>query len=342
MSLQFGRHISLVIATPGGQGIELGKLRIVFEVKRGDKQTPNSCDARVYNLSSSTANQLRSSKNGAPEFTQLVLKASYGNQPPAQLFAGSITQVRLGREDQKNSYIAFTAADGDEAYNFAPSAFTLAAGSLPMTAVQRIIGFMANFKYGDPTRASTDGQTTTQGYIPPDLNSNANRTIRGRVYYGNSRDELRQIADNNDCWCSIQDGQVQFVPKTGYIPETPILITPSTGLIGVPEQSQTGLKVRVLLNPSIKIGRVIKLDSSDINQLRYGLDQGSVKTNLVMPKGVTKVNADGLYYVMRAEHTGDSRGTPWYTDLTCLAVDATVIPKTVTQGSSISKVIYRY
>jgi hypothetical protein len=343
MSLQYGRNVSLIVASPSGQGVDLGKFRIVFEVKRGDKQTPNSCDVKVYNLSQSTANSLRANKNGVPEFTQLTLKVSYGTQPPQQIFWGSITQVRIGREDQKNSYVAFTAADGDESYNFAPTAFTLAAGSTPLSPIQTIIGDMARFAYGGPTKQSTDGQPITQGYIPPSLQHSTQRTLRGRTYFGDCQAELRSIAEQNDCWHSVQDGQLTFIPKTGYIPEPPVLITPATGLIGVPEQSQNGLKIRVLLNPTIKIGRVIKLQSSDVNQLRYGLDQGSVASNLfLLQGGATKLNADGLFYVMRAEHSGDTRGTPWYTDLTCLAVDVSQVPASVTASTTISKVIFRY
>jgi hypothetical protein len=343
MTVQYLRNVSLVIGKPSGDSIELGNLRVVFEVKRGDKQTPNSADIKVYNLSQSTANSLRANKNGVPEFTQLTLKVSYGTQALAQIFRGSITQVRIGREDQKNSYVAFTAADGDEAINFAPTAFTLAAGSVPVSGITAILADMARFVYGGPTSQSTDGQPTTQGYIPPALKNDTTRSVRGRVYFGNCQAELRAIAEQNDCWHSIQDGQLTFIPRTGYIPEPPVLITPATGLIGVPEQSQNGLKVRVLINPTIKIGRIIKLQSTDINQFRYSLDQGSVASNLfLLQGGVGKLNADGLYYAMRAEHTGDSRGTPWYTDLTCLAVDISQIPPSVTASTTISKVIFRY
>jgi baseplate hub protein gp41 len=342
LTLQYLRNLSLVVADPSGTGIELGKLRCVFEVKRGDKQTPNTCDVKAYNLSQTTMNALRATKNGVPEFTQLVLKVSYGTQPPVQIFWGSIGQVRIGREDQKNSYVAFTAADGDESYNYAPTAFTLSAGANPVTPLQRIISDMANFASSSPTQQTTSGQPTTQGYVPPAMTSSTNQSIRGRSFYGNCRDKLRQLAEANDCWYSIQDGQVTFIPRTGYIPEPPVLITPSTGLIGVPEQTQTGLKVKVLLNPNIKIGRTIQLQSTDINQLRYGQDLGSIKTNLVLPAGATKLNADGLYYVMRCDHTGDSRGVPWYSDLTCLAVDATLVPKSVTASTTISNVITRY
>jgi hypothetical protein len=133
-----------------------------------------------------------------------------------------------------------------------------------------------------------------------------------------------------------------MIPKTGYIQEAPVLITPATGLIGTPEQTQNGLKLRVLLNPAIKIGRVIQLQSTDINQLRYSLDYHATGSNRILQQGTNKLNADGVYYVMRADHTGDSRGTPWYTDLTCLAVDISQVPENVLPSTTISNVINRY
>ncbi|MNT44118.1 hypothetical protein D3C72_1806300 [compost metagenome] len=36
---------------------------------------------------------------------------------------------------------------------------------------------------------------------------------------------------------------------------------------------------------------------------------------------------DGFYYVMIAEHRGDTRGGDWYTEAICLAADATTIPE---------------
>lgn len=320
MSQQYLRKLSLIVADKSGKGLELGDLRVVFEVRRGDTQTPNTCDVRVYNTSTATSNALR--HRGASEFTQLSLKVAYQDQPLAQIFWGSIKQVRQGREDQKNSYIAITAADGDEPYNFAPVAFTLAAGSTPQNAVASMLGVMAQASLGSPTGGS-GGQPITQGYSPT---LSTNRSIRGRCYYGMTKDELRDLASGQDCTWSIQDGKLTFIPMTGYIPGPPVLITPSTGLIGMPEQTQNGLAIRTLLNPAIKIGQTIKLDSTDINELRLGIDTQSVASNLTLQQGAAKQNADGLYYVMRSEHFGDTRGTAWYSDLTCLAVDATVTP----------------
>ena len=69
MTQQYLRNLSLVVANPSGDGLELGSLRVVFQIHRGDTTTPNSCDVRVYNLSDATANTVDN------EFTQLALKA---------------------------------------------------------------------------------------------------------------------------------------------------------------------------------------------------------------------------------------------------------------------------
>lgn len=329
MTQQYLRQLSLIVADPSGAGIELGALRVVFEVRRGDTQTPNTCDVRVYNTNNNTSNLLR--HRGASEFTQLSLKAAYQGQPLAQIFYGSIKQVRQGREDQKNSYVAITAADGDEPYNFAPVAFTMAKGNLAQNAVTSILGTMALATQGSPTGGS-GGQPLVKGYMPE---FNPNQFIRGRVYFGSARDEMRDFAKSQDCKWWIDNGQLNVVPLTSYINSAPILITPKTGLIGVPEQTQNGLSVRVLLNPSIKIGATIKLDST-INELRLGLDNQSVGNNLTLQQGAAKLNGDGLYYVMRAEHFGDTRGNAWYTDLICLAVDATVTPPSSVAQAAIS------
>lgn len=334
MSEQYLRNLSLVVADKNGQGIELGAFRVVFETHRGDTQTPNTCDIRVYNLSTSTANQLKA--QGIAEFTQLVLRVSYGTDPLAQIFYGAIKQVRSGREDQLNSFVAITAADGDEAYNFAPVALTLAAGSTQQTTVTSLINVMAAAAAGSPTGGGASGQTIGKGYTPQ---MSPDQFIRGRVYYGACKDEMRALADAADCGWSIQDGLVTIIPHISYIPSTPIVISPSTGLIGVPEQTQNGLELTVLLNANIKIGHTIKLDSTDINQLRYGLDNSSLgNINFALQQGAAKINPDGLYYVMRAEHSGDSRGNQWYTKLICLAVNATVTPPQSVQQAAVTPV----
>jgi hypothetical protein len=66
---------------------------------------------------------------------------------------------------------------------------------------------------------------------------------------------------------------------------------------------------------------------STVNQTRIDpqITKEALAANYSLQKGA-KVAGDGVYYVMVAEHTGDTRGLPWYTDVTCLAADASMIP----------------
>ena len=333
MTTQYLRQLSLVVANAAGQGVELGSFRVVFRVQRGDTNTPNACDVRIYNLTDDEANSLLQTQT--PEFTQLVLKAGYQSQTLGLLFSGSIKQTRKGREDQRNSYLDITAADGDAAYNYSATALSLVASqNTPKNAIEQIVQRMAGVAIGSPIGGG-NGQTVSMGYTPSTLNPNPG--VRGRVYYGDSVDALTEIAEANDCTWSIQNGQVVFIPKTTYLPDEAIVISPLTGLIGVPEQTQNGLTMRVLLNASIKIGQRVQLIAPAINQLRYGLDANSQALASLQKTSETKINLQGMYYVMRADHQGDTRGIPWYTDLVCLAVDATQ-PVTSGVGQTIGPV----
>lgn len=295
---QYNRKLSLIVGTDT-DGLELSSLRCTFYIARGDKQVPNSADVRIYNVKDETANRITG------EFTRVVIQGGYeGNF--GLLFDGTIKQARRGRVDAKDSYIDIVAADGDQAYNHSVMSLSFAAGATPPDDLRAFLAAMA--KHG-----------ITQGYTP-ELSTNGR--VRGRVFYGMTRDELREWAEVQDALWSIQDGKLVLIPKTSYVPGDTPLISPSTGLIGVPEQTQNGIEMRVLLNPSLKIGQVVKLDSA-VNPFRFGLDLDSQGPNFALERSI-KTNADGLYYVMSADHSGDTRGNEWYTDLVCLAVDATV------------------
>ena len=302
---QFIRKASLIVGGKDEKALDLSELRFRFVIRRGDIQTPNSADIRIYNVSDKTADKIRQTLP-QPEFTRVVIQGGYdGNF--GVLFDGEIKQVRRGRESPTDTYIDITAADGDSAYNFAVSALSLAAGSTPSDQVSAVLRGMAEY-------------SVTKGYVP-DLPGNP--LPRGKVIYGMSRDEMRKIARNAQSAWSIQDGKLQMVPETAYMEGDIPVITSATGMIGLPEQTQNGIHVRVLLNPNIKIGQAIKLDNKSIQGYRFGLGLGQQAGNMMSEQSI-KTNADGLYYVMIADHSGDTRGEVWYSDLLCLAIDAAI------------------
>lgn len=291
-----------MVGQSGGEAIELSELRCVFRVSRGDLQTPNSCRLRVYNVSQNTRQRVEK------EFTRLVVQGGYaGNY--GIVFDGTIKQVRRGRESQTDTYLDITAADGDSAYNFAVVNTTLAAGS---TAADRMAAAV--------TAMNPFG--VTQGYTPT---MPANTLPRGKVMFGMARDVMRTVAKTTQTVWSIQDGKVVVIPETSYMPGDIPVITAETGMIGLPEQTQNGITAKMLLNPNVKIGQLIKIDNASVQRYEYSLAVGQQAQNDRIAQQA-KLQDDGYYYVMIAEHSGDTRGNDYYTEVTCLATDTTVLP----------------
>lgn len=297
-AVQFGRAFSLVVFGADLNGLDLSELRCKFVVKRSDTMTPNMADIRVYNLDEKTALRIRN------EFKKVILQAGYeGNY--GVIFQGNIKQVIIGRESATDTFIDIVAGDGDRAYNFAIVNSTIAAGGTQADQVQAAIGAMGE-------KGVTGGFL---GEFPSE------QLPRGKVLYGNARNYLRDVAQTSDKSWSIQDEKVTFVSKKSYLPGERVILTSKTGMIGTPQQTNEGVNVKCLLNPMIKIGGRIEINNASIERLKINLTVPNSAANIPAP-----LTADGVYYVLVAEHQGDTRGIDWYTSLVCLNVDATSNP----------------
>lgn len=297
-SEQFGRAFNLVVFGTDLNGLDLSNLRCKFVIKRSDTMTPNVADIRVYNLDEETAIRIRN------EFKRVILQAGYeGNY--GVIFQGNIKQVIIGRESATDTFIDIVAGDGDRAYNFAIVNATIAAGGSQEDQMQAAIGSMSQ-------------KGVTAGYLG---DFSFEKLPRGKVMYGNARNYLRDAAQTLDKTWSIQDEKVTFVSKKSYLPGERVVLTSKTGMIGTPQQTNEGVNVKCLLNPMIKIGGRIEINNASIERLKINLTVPNSPANIPAP-----LTADGVYYVLVAEHQGDTRGVEWYTSLVCLNVDVTSNP----------------
>jgi hypothetical protein len=296
---QWIRRFSLVV-TDGSQGLDLSDFRVRFRTAQSDTQSPNNVEIRVYNLSDATAKQVQA------EYTRVILQAGYQTGNFGVIFDGTIKQFRKGRESATDTYLDILAADGDQAYNFAVSNQTLAAGSTPQDHVNAALKSMGAY--------DVDG-----GYIAP---MTGGTLPRGKVLFGMARDTLRDTAATQVMSWSIQNGKLQMVPLTGYLPGEAVVLNVGAGMIGVPEQTENGIEVRCLLNPKIQIGALIQIDNASINQTVNKDPQSPIPfdqwTGIQL---LASISADGLYRTYVVEHQGDTWGNEWYSLLTCLSVD---------------------
>lgn len=72
-----------------------------------------------------------------------------------------------------------------------------------------------------------------------------------------------------------------------------LLIKEKTGMVGYPRPTAGGAEVTILLNPGIKAGDVVRIESNRIPL------------------------CNGDYFVVGIKHQGELRGNTWYTTLTC-------------------------
>ncbi|WP_413207756.1 phage protein [Rhodospirillum sp. A1_3_36] len=291
---QWIRTCSLLVGTASGEGLDLSGLRVQFQTTKGDIETPNSATITITNLSKSTASRI------GGEFTTVFLSAGYqGNA--GLIFSGNIRQVRTGRENGTESWLEMTAADGDHAYAHATVSTTLAAGARPVDQVAVAGKSMAE-------KGVTTGHIADIGGQP---------LPRGKVMHGMARKYLRDVGQDRGAVWSIQDGALQMVRLAGYLPGEAVVLTHETGLLGMPEQTDQGIKVTCLLNPRLRIGGRIKLNNESIQRAKTPLTIGAWNKSAM-------IDSDGIYRLIKADFKGDTHGQDWTADLLAIGMDDTM------------------
>jgi hypothetical protein len=309
-ALQYKRHFQLIVADQNGNGLDLSQLHCKFSVKRSSNQTPNCADIRVYNLKAETASAIQQAlapalnKNGILLHSggQVIIQGGYDSNYGV-VFKGNIKQIILGRESATDTFMDLNCGDGDLAYNYAVVNSSVAAGSSMAQQFNQIAAPMTNLGVGQ-----LQNQPSFQPTVLP----------RGKTLWGNSKDYLRTFAQQNGLTWSIQDKKIKFIPQKGYAKGASVILTSKTGMIGTPEQTNIGVNAVCLMNPLINPGRTIKIDNASVAKLKIDLGNPNDPVNLAPP-----LTADGVYYVLVIEQTGDNRGIDWYSKLVCCTTSAT-------------------
>ena len=301
MSRKYIRRVNLVVST-GGEGLDLSNMHIVWRTFAPDASSPPTAYIRVYNLSKETVSQIQN------EFQKVTLQAGYANGEVGIIFTGTIIQTKTGAERNSiDRYIDIMASDLDLFYSGTVVNKTLKSGSTKQDQLDAI------FQAAGSTGAE-------KGYIPDDFGTGG-VLPRGKVMFGMGRDMLSNVSSSNNVSWSIQDGKINLIPFTGYLPGEAVELNSQTGLLGVPEATENGIELKCLLDAKIKVGTRVKLNNEDItttkvNQQGFFPQYGSqtYRANL---------NANGIYKVLVHETAGDTRGEMYQSILTCLSVDST-------------------
>lgn len=285
--------------------LALSDFRVSFSIQNADVDSPNNAAIRIYNLSKDTINKI-TAKN--KKFKTVSLNAGYENGSYGVIFYGQVKQFRFGKEDAINVYLDILAADGDTAYNQGFVNDVLKSGNKPTDVINRIAKSM------DDLPVDFGNIKATQLNTP---------SIRGKVLFGMGRVLMRNSATSLDCSWSIQNGRIQVVPNNGYLDDQIVRINSDTGLVGMPEQTDEGIRLKCLLNSKLRIGSLIEVDNSLINQIDFTGDAPVIYNSYKGLQPLAPLAEKSVYRVFVCEHEGDTRGNQWYTNLIGLAFDST-------------------
>lgn len=322
----FGRKYQLIVKTAPDSGgnqtvisitdssFEPEALRITFDVYTSWWSVPWYADISIYNLNEQTANLLLTQgQNSATPATQapnsaaqtvpikqgmeVILYAGYQNNGKyGVIWDGFVLQPLWIRENQTDFKLTLHCINWFGLIARNSIGMSTQAG---VTQQQVVAAIAANSYHPIGT-----GQITDQL---------SNKSLpRGKVLFGRPDKYLNEIArDNNMQWWLSQKGLLNFSGLEEGLSSTfdnaPVY-TPTTGIVGTPQQTQDGVNFRLLLDPTVEVKKpamCVKIDQTEIQQL-------SIQAN-VRPGFLSQ---SGTYVVLSARYLGDTRGQDWYTDVT--------------------------
>lgn len=282
----YGRKYRVLVSNSSGIALDVSDLHCTFDIQYTMNQQPPFSMVVIYNLNPATENFLLNYGD------RIIVEAGYEGSQYGVIFDGDVVEPIRDKSDNVTYRLTINALTANRVAVQAFANFTVAKGQSQRSVVQNL--------------ASMASVPSPIGDISPKLSSI--KLPRGKVVFGLTRDYLRQIAKGNDMAFSLHNGSINLIHATDPPKNEIVDLTPSSGLIGQPVQSDLGVSFQCLLNPSISINSMVHIDSQIIQAQTYQI--GSVPRPL---------DSQGIYRVISVEHKGDTRGNDWYTSCTTVS-----------------------
>lgn len=285
---QWKRVVEVTVSGKAGS-ITIRDLKIEFSVSKSIGSKQNTATISIWNLTKSHRRQL------GEEFDKIELKAGYVEGTVSTIFKGSIRDVTHTKEtaDVKSE---MECGDGDEGIGKGAVSKTFPAGTKPKAIIEHIVGEMP-----DTTKGEMKGIDELPAYKRP------------VSVYGWGFRELDKLGREHGFYWSIQNGEFQAVKNDKTLQGTTV-VSKETGMIGIPEVTDKGCKVKALLNPNIAPGRMIDVRSDF-------LDEASGKDKRKSDDG------GGIFRVADVTFSGTNRGEDFYVEAEGNRVEAGKVVK---------------
>jgi len=281
MSEIYGRRWSLSV--DGSTLIEQTddrQFRVTFNILIDFGGSNNYADIRIYNLSESTANK------AFKKDVILAFEAGYIDTVDT-VFIGTIKNILRERQG-------------------ADTITRLICRS------QQYSGFI-NQSYGSGVDVVTliKACSDTLGYpsvITASQFDDISEYMGGYSLQGDARVLLDKLAVTHGFSHTVENGR-RIILRDGYERNTsPIIVSQFTGMEGIPQISEVGADVKMRLNPKLRIGGTIDIQSK-LKTFNF--------SNIYF-QDVPESAGTGTYKVQQISHEGDSWGDSWTSSVTAI------------------------
>ena len=263
--LRFNRNYEVEINDGRSVTVITPPIRIAFECAKSTFGGLNTLNMQIYNLTRTKSQAFVKDTEQQKKLT-ITLKVGYG-EALETLFSGDVNR-------------GFVSKQGTDIIN-----------SLQILDG----GFGANYGYISQTvktRAEINNAlvstmpTVTIGSI-----TQQSELIRPRVLVGNCNKIFQQQLDPDQEYF-IDNNQVFIMKKNEYLANYIAVVSPATGLMNTPEREFTLVSFQTMLNPVIRIGGLVDLESTTASYL------------------------NGVYRVQQIITKGDNYGNDWTQTIT--------------------------
>jgi len=276
----YGRKYKLIIGTDDNSGIEVSELHCIFTVEKSMTLDPNPSIIQIFNLSPNTRNIILT------QGQRIIIAAGYEGPQFGLIFDGDIVRPLKRGTKSINRITELIAQDGDVFLNKGFISVSYSSGQDARSIIEDMAGV------ADPD--------ISIGSVSENLSGTT--LARGKVLFGQAKDYARKIAKGEGALCYVCDRQIHLVKPADLPTDEIVDLSPSSGLIGTPEQTEDGIKASCLLNPLINLNKLVHVDNDLVQQ---DASAGALTT--------------GIYKIISLVHKGDTRGQDWYTEFTGIA-----------------------
>lgn len=283
MARLWQRIVKVTVSGSGGSAMFDGTqapqagLKIGFSVSKSLGSTQNTGTVTITNLSKSRRNKL------GEEYDKLELQVGYKDSGPSLLLKGAIRDASHTK-DSPDIVSTIEVGDGDKGVNKGKASKTFKAGTKPKEIVDYLVKQMPDVEMG-----KTKGLDDLPAYKRP------------VTVFGHAFRELNELGRHHLFYWSIQNGKFEAMKNDQHLGDA-VLVSQETGLIGVAEPTDKGVKFKMLIDTRVIPGRLVDV-RSDFLDTKSGRDKRSSD------------DGGGKFRVATANFSGDSRDAPFYVEV---------------------------